>query len=143
MSGRRIHTVSLTEEERRVLQQFVSQGVHRAREITRARILLFVADNRSDAAIVAALGVSLPTIRHTTSRFASERLGSLNDRPRSGGPKKITPTVCVHMTAIASTTPPQGYSSWTMQMIADRIVETGILSSVSDESVRLVLKKMF
>jgi DNA-binding CsgD family transcriptional regulator len=141
MGRLRRYTVALTDAERTELDQFVSRGIHSSREITRARILLLVSEQRPDAEIVAALGISLPTISATAKRFMDERLGCLKERPRSGGPAKITPTVCAHITAIASTTPPEGYSSWTMQMIAGRIVETGILSSVSDESVRLVLKK--
>lgn len=141
MSKPRVHTVSLSEAEHRDLKDFVSVGIHRSREITRARILLAVADGRSDAEIVSALGVSLPTISNTTKRFAGERLGALKDRPRCGGPKKITPELCAHITAIASTEPPAGYAKWTMAMIADRVVKISSLESISHESVRLVLKK--
>lgn len=143
MSKARIHTVSLSEAERHDLGRIVSVGVHHSREITRARILLAVADGRSDAEIVSALGVSLPTISNTTKRFALERLGALKERPRCGGPKKITPEICAHITAIASTEPPEGYTKWTMAMIADRVVEIGSLEGLSRESVRLVLKKTF
>jgi transposase len=143
MSRERKYMVKLSDAERNELERFVSTGVHRAQEITRARILLAVTDGCSDKEIATRLGISAPTISHTTKRFASERLGAILDRPRSGAPGKITPEICAHITAVASTTPPPGYAAWTMQMVADKVVEQGLLSTLSDESVRLVLKKRF
>jgi len=43
--------------------------------------------------------------------------------------------------AVACSAPPEGHSSWTMQMTADRLVRLGAADSVSDETVRQYLKK--
>lgn len=143
MGVHRKYTVALTAEERSELERMVSVGRHAARSITRARILLLVEAGRSDKDITGVLGICGATISNTTGRFADERLGALNERPRCGGAVKLTGDVRARMTAIASTTPPEGYARWTLNMIADRTVALGVLESVSDESVRTVLKKTF
>ena len=56
-------------------------------------------------------------------------------------PAKVTGEVEAHIIATCCSEPPEGKAVWTMQMIADKIVVDGIIDSLSDETVRLVLKK--
>jgi len=56
-------------------------------------------------------------------------------------PAKVTGEVEAHIIATCCSTPPKGKAVWSMQMIADKIVLDGIVDSISDETVRLVLKK--
>jgi hypothetical protein len=46
------------------------------------------------------------------------------------------------LTTIAQSQPPEGRKRWTVQLITDRLVALTHLESLSDETVRLVLKKM-
>ena len=46
-----------------------------------------------------------------------------------------------HLVSIACSSPPEGYSRWTLRLLADQMVVWGYLESVSYESVRQVLKK--
>jgi hypothetical protein len=43
--------------------------------------------------------------------------------------------------ATACSTPPEGHAKWTMQLLADRLIELKIVEAISDETVRLELKK--
>ena len=43
--------------------------------------------------------------------------------------------------AIACSDAPEGRESWTMQLLADRLVELKLVESISDETVRRTLKK--
>ena len=43
--------------------------------------------------------------------------------------------------ALVCSTPPAGRDRWTMQLLADRLVELKLVEAVSDETVRRVLKK--
>ena len=43
--------------------------------------------------------------------------------------------------ALACSEPPEGREHWTMQLLADKLVELGVVESISDETVRRVLKK--
>jgi hypothetical protein len=54
---------------------------------------------------------------------------------------KVTGEVEAHIIACACSSPPEGFTRWSMQMIADKIVLNGVVESISDETVRLVLKK--
>ena len=56
-------------------------------------------------------------------------------------PAKVTGEVEAHIIATCCSSPPKGKAAWSMQMIADKIVLDGIVDSISDETVRLVLKK--
>ncbi len=43
--------------------------------------------------------------------------------------------------ALACSTPPDGRKCWTMQLLADKLVELKQVESISDETVRRTLKK--
>ena len=43
--------------------------------------------------------------------------------------------------ALACSQPPQGRARWTLKLLADKLVELEVFESVSDETVRRVLKK--
>ena len=45
------------------------------------------------------------------------------------------------LVALACSDAPDGRDTWTMQMLADRLVELGVVSEISDETVRRTLKK--
>jgi hypothetical protein len=43
--------------------------------------------------------------------------------------------------ALACSAPPEGRTEWTMQLLADQLVQLKVVDAVSDETVRRVLKK--
>ena len=46
-----------------------------------------------------------------------------------------------HLIALACGEPPEGRAGWTLQLLADRLVECEIVESISTETVRQTLKK--
>jgi transposase len=89
-------------------------------------------------------GVSQNTVIQTRKKFAEEGIGvALFRKKRSTPPvaPKVTGEVEAHIIAVACSAPPAGFTRWSMQMIADKIVLNGVVESISDEAVRLVLKK--
>jgi transposase len=87
-------------------------------------------------------GISRATVENIQRRYRKGGLErALHEAPRSGQPKKITQREEAYITAIACSEPPAGQARWTMQMMADRLVELRYLDALSAESVRLVLKK--
>jgi len=136
------YTVELKEEERSYLREMIRKGTEKARKLTRARILLLSSEGKTDPFIADALGVSIQTVRNIRKRFAQEGLESaLNDRPRPGAQPKLDARGEAFLIALACSDPPQGREHWTMQLLADKLVELGIVESISDETVRRVLKK--
>ncbi len=117
-----------------------------ARTQTKARILLLTDRNqpqpRADAEIAAALQVSKPTIVRTRRRFVLEGMdAALYDKPRPGATPKITGDVEAQLTLLACSTPPEGKARWTLQLLADKLVELKLVDSISDVAVMHRLKK--
>lgn len=67
---------------------------------------------------------------------------SLEDKPRPGGKPKLDGKQEALLVALACSDAPDGYESWTMQLVADKLVELQVMDEpISDETVRLRLKK--
>ena len=142
------YIVSLTDEERGQLQKLVSSGKGAARKLLHARILL-QADTgglcRSDEAIAEALQVGMSTIHRVRQRFVEQNLESAlvpAQPPKRPDKVKISGDVERQLIALACGDPPAGRCRWTLNLLADRIVELGYVDDVlSRETVRKTLKK--
>ena len=140
----KIYHVDLTDDERTYLLEFIKSGERSARKMNRARILLLAHEGKRDRDIVEALHTSVPTVQRTRKRFVEGGLdGALNERPRPGGRtrKKLDEKGIVILETLARSEPPAGRKNWTMQLLADRLVELKVVDCISDETVRTELKK--
>lgn len=135
------YLVTLDDAEREELQHLLRCGKHPTRKITRARILLKAADNCTDEQISAALGVGRATVERTRESFVERGLEALNERPRPGNKRALDAKAEARLIAEACSDAPAGRTQWTMQLLADRLVELQIVATVSDETVRRTLKK--
>jgi transposase len=136
------YRVTLSDEERERLRALTRKGKSAARTVRRAQILLWADAGETDEAIAAALQCGLSTIARTRQRFVEESLdAALVDHPRPGAAPKLTPKQQAFTVALACTKPPQGRLRWTMQLLADRLVELEVIPDISDESIRRLLKK--
>jgi transposase len=141
--------VTLTDEERCVLQKMVSSGKRAARKLLHGRMLL-QADASSegmrypDEAIAETLGVSLSTIHRVRQQCVEESFeAALNPRRPRKRPAKVilTGEVAQQLIALACGEPPRGQGRWTVRLLADRMVELGYVARASRETVRQALKK--
>ena len=139
------YKVQLTNGQRTELEAFVTSGQKKAREITRARILLYADDGQKDMEISALLGVSRQTISSMRQKYCQDGCDSivdiLKDAPRTGRPIHIDSRVEANISMLACSAPPQGSARWTLHMIADKLVELQVIDAISHESVRQALKK--
>ncbi len=136
------YVVTLTPEERARLREMVNKGQAKARTLTRARILLLSDTGKLDAIIADALQVHVQTVRNMRKRCATEGVeAALTERPRPGAMPKLNGKQEAFLVALACSEPPTGREHWTMQLLADRLVELKLVDSISDETVRRVLKK--
>lgn len=133
--------VKLTEEQRQELQHLIRRGTTSARVITRARILLKASDGCTDEEIATALGVGIATTERVRKRFELRGLQGINDLPRPGQKPKLDVKAEARLIAEACSQAPEGRKSWTLQLLADRVVELNLADSYSYEAVRRVLKK--
>lgn len=140
--SQKLHHVNLTEQERALLQNDVVTGVHAARSIKRALVLLDADRHRSDSWLAQRHGLSTATISNIRRRYCTEGLeATLNDKPRPGAPKKFDGRGEARFTAIACSDPPLGHQRWTVRLLADKLVELKLVDSISPATVVSLLKK--
>jgi putative transposase len=135
------YLIDLSDAEQEELQQLIRRGRHSSRRVTRARILLKAAAGCTDEEIVAALGVGLATVERTRKRFVECGLKALDEKPRPGAKPKLDAKAEARLIAEACSAAPEGRERWTLQVLADRVVELKLAESYSYEAVRRVLKK--
>jgi transposase len=136
------YVVTLTDDERAHLMALTKKGTVAARKLTRAYILLQADAGAMDAAIAAALHVGIATVERVRKRCVEEGLeAALHERLRPGGQRKLDGQQEAFLIALACSTPPEGRTSWTMQLLADKLVELRGIDAISDETVRRTLKK--
>lgn len=139
---RKKYRLVLTDEEREQLTAFTRKGVASARELRRARILLLAASGHADTRIAEAVGCCAETVARTRRRCAQEGVAAaLHDRTRPGGIPLLDDGAETVLIALACTDGPAGRGTWTMQLLADRLVALGVVEQISDETVRRTLKK--
>jgi transposase len=136
------YLVELTEEEREALRALTSRGTTGVRRYKRARALLAAAAGETDAAIAEKVGLHPVSLERLRKRFVEEGLEvALAERPRPGARRALDGRQEAHLVALACTTPPRGQHRWTMQLLADRLVELRVVDRISDETVRRTLKR--
>ena len=143
------YLVTLTPEERQRLADLLSAGKRSALTLTRARILL-KADQADggpawpDDRIAEALDCGVRTVERVRQRFVERGLeAALGRKPqdRPSRERKLDGRAEARLIALACSEPPDGRAAWTLQLLADKLVELRVVDSVCDETVRRVLKK--
>lgn len=139
---RKAAPVELSTDERRSLKTLLRRGTSAARVQARARVLDLLHRGQHPTSIAATLGLSLPTVFNVKRRYLEEGLDSaLQDKPRSGKPRRISGEARAKITALACSAAPEGHARWTLRLLADRAVRLGFVDSISHNAVRQVLKK--
>ena len=144
MGAHKKYEVSLTDVQKKHLEKYIRTGRGKpARRIARARILLSCSEGRTYGQTADSVKVCPMTVFNTVKRFAENGLDfALEGKPFPGQPVKPDTKAQATLIAVACSAPPDGHSSWTMQMIADRLISLDAVDSVSDETVRQYLKKV-
>lgn len=143
------YKVTLTDEERQLLHDLTAIGKAAARKLTHARILLKADASGAgpdwpDWRIADALEVHIATIERVRQRFVEQGFEAALERKRREKPPrpiKLDGRAEARLIALACSPPPEGRAVWTMQLLADKLVELEVVESISDETVRTTLKK--
>ena len=145
------YRVFLNGKKRSNLDRLVNTGTHKARTITRARILILADESpqgisrgmgKTDKEIIGVLGVSARTVASTRQRYVEEGIErALNDKPRPGRPPKLTGRDEAKLALIACSEPPEGRVRWSVRLLTDKLIELDIVDSISREAVRRYIKK--
>jgi len=136
------YIVELSAEEREQLLELTRAGKVSARKMKRAQILLKADEGWKDQKIVEALNTSRPTVERIRKRFVEGNLEkALNDDPRPGAKKKLDGRGEAHLLALSCSEAPDEAEHWTLRLLADQLVELGMVESISHDTVGRVLKK--
>lgn len=134
--------VNLSEAEKAELTSIIKKGTHKSRKITRARALLLIDSGKDRLTIQAELGIDSNHYYRIKRRyFAGGLPNALEELPRSGQPPIVTERLEAQITSIACSDAAAGSSRWTLSLINEKIVELKYVETISNESIRLVLKK--
>lgn len=145
----RKYKVTLERDERDELEAITRRGSHRSQKVVNALILLncdegeFQGDRMKNEDVAAVLKISMRKIDRVKRRFVEEGLEiALNGRKGERIYKrKADGDFEAHLVALSCSEPPEGYSRWSLRLLADQVVELDYIESISYETVRRVLKK--
>jgi transposase len=142
------YIVKLTQEERADLQKLIGQGEASARKLTHGRILLKADSGEtgpgwSDQAISEALEVGTATVERVRERFVEEGLEASLTRHRPHPPRlrKLDGEQEAHLIALVCSPPEEGQECWTLQLLANKLVDLHMVESIARETIRQVLQK--
>lgn len=140
------YVVRLSEEERTRLGELVARGRVAASVRQRALILLKADVEGSawkDEQIAELIQVGLSTVHRVRQRCVEEGLDAALQRKPSPQRqyRKLDGAQEAKLVALACSDPPAGRVCWTMQLLADKLVELDIVDSIGREAVRVTLKK--
>ena len=142
----KIEKVQLDADQKKFLTDYVTKGTHSARSIRRARSLLLLDGGATQKQVAKQLDCTEVTIYNTVRRYKEcngDVARTLVEKPRSGQPTIVTPRIEARITALAcAKNGPDGRSAWSLQLIADNLIELGYIDYISHETVRQVLKKV-
>jgi len=141
------YIVRLSSEERQKLNEFVCKGKAAAHKIKHAHILLKAdvdGENWTDAQISSTFGCHARTVENVRQRLVTQGLDVALERKKRATPpheKIIDGRAEAQLLRIACGKAPGGRASWTLELLAEKMVELKIVDKVSRETVRQTLKK--
>ena len=142
------YIVRLSEGERSELTEIVRKLKGTSEKVRRAHILLKAdADGPHwiDAKIAEALSCRTRTVENIRMRFVTEGFATVLNRKQRETPP--TPKILdgkqeAEVIALRLGKPPAGFAHWTLRLLANQVVELGIVDAISHETVRRTLKKV-
>ena len=130
------YRVSLSVEEQQKLKGLVSRGRAAAYKQTHARIMLLSDESQEcgamkDEDIAQALKVGSATVERVRRRCVEEGVEAALGRRQQVNlrPRKLDGEGEAHLVAMACSQPPEGRAGWTLQLLADRLVQCEIVDS--------------
>lgn len=141
------YIVRLTRQERETLREMVKRQQGSANKVRRVRMLLKAdADGPgwTDARIAEAFDARIRTVEKLRERFVTEGFESTvhgKQRERPATEKLLNGKQEAQLIAMRLGPPPRGYASWSLRLLARRLVELEVVEAISHETVRTTLKK--
>jgi Homeodomain-like domain len=145
----RKYKVTLQKQERDKLEAIAQKGSHKTQKVLNALVLLncdegqFQDHPRRNEEVASVLRISMRKIDRVKKRFVEEGLeialtGRKQERVYE---KKADGEFEAHLVALSCTTPPEGFTRWSLRLLADRATELRYIDNISYETIRRIFKK--
>lgn len=134
--------LKLTEQEHSYLTTLTTSGQLKARQFKRAMTLLLLSEGKTMADVSRSLKYCYPRVLALRDNYLANGLHCLQEQSRSGRPPLIDGLGKARITALACSTPPEGYARWSLRLLADKAVELDLVDGVSHNEVGRILKKI-
>lgn len=132
----------LTEEDRSVVDEIRSKGLHQSREVNRAHVLSALDRGVSEAQIMAVLGIGRTAVWRTRAAYLQGGVElAVFDVARTGRPRQYDTDAEARVSALACSAPPAGRQRWTIVELERAARQEPGMGNVSRETVRRMLKK--
>ena len=135
------HHITLSESDRATLTDLLARGTLSAKKFKRATALLELDCGKTLVEVAATLHLNYNTVGSWRDAYNTSGLKCLDDAPRSGRPTEIDGTQRAKITALACSDAPEGHARWSLRLLAEKAVESGLCEHVSHSLVADVLKK--
>ena len=142
--------IYLSVEDQIFLKSIVKSGIHPAKEITRARVLLMLdrtgkSDHVRYNRTAEYAGISVQAVYNMRDEYlANQDIHAYLTRKKRETPPvpaKVDGRVEAEIIALACSEAPEGHSRWTLRLLAERVVALNIVDSISHVRVQQILKK--
>lgn len=142
--------IYLSEEEQVYLKSIVQKGVHPAKVITRARVLLMLdrtgkSDHVRYNRTAEYTGISVQSVYNMRDEYLAnhdiEAYLTRKKRETPPVPAKVDGKVEAQIVALACSEAPEGHSRWTLRLLAEKAVSLKIVDTISHVRVQQILKK--
>lgn len=143
------YKVKLSADEREILTGIVKRGKGPAYRIKHAHILLHAdagkdEPEKSDEEIAGLFHCHSQTVFNIRRKYCKQGLQAVIERKRRETPpipRKLDGAKEARLITIACSQPPEGYAGWTLDLLADKMVELKIVDTISGKTIGRVLKK--
>jgi putative transposase len=133
--------IKLSDEDQKRLESLVSKGKLPAKIFRRATALLELDRGKTLKEVAETLSINYNTVAALRDKYKDQGLKCLEDAPRSGRPPLIDGKLRAKITALACSQAPEGYSKWSLRLLAERVVEDEYCEEISHTHIGRILKK--
>ena len=127
--------VQLTDEEKRVLGEWLRRGKTERRLAERAKIVLLAHEGHTNEQVAEQLHTRTARVSRWCQRFGKDRIAGLADAARSGKPAHYSKSTERRVLSLLDERPPKGYSQWNGNRLAE------VLGDVSKTQIWRILRR--
>ena len=142
------YKVTLTKSEHEQLMDIINKGVHSSQQYRTAYVLLNCDEGKygeklTGKEISRVLKISMRMIDRIKQRFVEEGFEACVDRKPMSNTRlpKVDGDTEAHLIALSCSKAPDGFSRWSLRLLADKMIELKHVESISHETIRKALKK--